>query len=135
MRVSMKCPTPPPGVGWGFAKFRVSKEPPLGPNLEAKDAPLGGRVISKPVYSNGKSPTPGDGEFWQTRADTPPYPGRGVGHFIDTRITDTLNKMASFCSPKMHVFSLNTRFWQCLILIQQAGALLPLREYTVVLND
>ena len=79
MRVSMKCPTPPPGVGWGFAKFRVSKEPPLGPNLEAKDAPLGGRVISKPVYSNGKSPTPGDGEFGKRGLIHHPTPGGGWG--------------------------------------------------------
>ena len=37
MRVSMKCPTPPPpGVGWGFVKIRVSKAPPLGQgNYEA----------------------------------------------------------------------------------------------------
>ena len=75
----MKCPTPPPGVGWGFAKFRVSKEPPLGPNLEAKDAPLGGRVISKPVYSNGKSPTPGDGEFGKRGLIHHPTPGGGWG--------------------------------------------------------
>ena len=37
------------------------------------------------VYANEQMPHPLGGPFWQT---TPPCPGRGgVGHFIDTRIT------------------------------------------------
>ena len=83
MHVSMKSPTPPPGVGWGFAKWRVSKDPPPGSNVETTSS-MCSRIKR---YNYGKSPTPGDGEFGKRGLMPHPAPGGGVGHFIDTRIT------------------------------------------------